>query len=301
MRFWNFKNLNDTESELRIEGEIVSDDDAWLYEWFGIQHAAPSAFRSALAEHKGKNLTVWVDSWGGDVFGGLGMYNAIKEHQGKVTVKIDGKAVSAGSIIAMAGDEVLMSPGSMIMIHNVWTITQGEAKDLRHQADVLDEIKEGLVNVYQQRTGLSRNKISRMMDEETWMSARKAIAEGFADGMLYGDVPAEEQVQNAFSLSRSAIMNSANTAMQRFFDFKADKKPAVGGVISGTPTARIGEGEVIVPLDSTKLSGELSKAIIEAINGKKQNTAENPAKNRVFDIQRRISVREKSFQSHRRN
>jgi ATP-dependent Clp protease protease subunit len=218
-KFWNFKNLSEEETELRIEGEIVSDDDAWIYEFFGVQHAAPNAFRQALAEHRGKNLTVWVDSWGGDVFAGIGIYNAIKEHKGKVTVKIDGKAVSAGSIIAMAGDEVLMSPGSMMMIHNVWGVAVGEAKDLRHQADVFDEIKEGLINIYQNRTGLSRNKISRMMDEETWMSARKAIADGFADGMLYTTTQTDDEpLQNAFSLSRLAIQNSADTAMRRFFE-----------------------------------------------------------------------------------
>lgn len=219
MRFWNFKNLSETDTELRIDGEIVSDDDAWLYEWFDIQHAAPNAFRSALAEYTGKNLTVWVDSWGGDVFGGIGIYNAIKEFKGKVTVKIDGKAVSAASVIAMAGDEILMSPGSMLMIHNPWTYAAGEAKDMRHRADVLDEIKAAIMNVYQQRTGLSRNKISRLMDEETWMSARKAIADGFADGILYGaSVEDEEPVQNAYSVSRTAVLNSANTAMQKFFE-----------------------------------------------------------------------------------
>jgi len=222
-RFWNFRSFRnesgEEEVELRIEGEIVSDDDAWIYEFFGVQHAAPNAFRQALAEHKGKNITVWVDSWGGDVFAGIGIYNALKEHKGKVTVKIDGKAVSAGSVIAMAGDEVLMSPGSMMMIHNVWTRVVGEAKDLRHQADVLDEIKEGLINIYQAKTGLSRSKISRMMDEETWMSARKAIADGFADGMLYTETQTDDEpIKNAFSLSRLAIQNSADTAMRRFFE-----------------------------------------------------------------------------------
>lgn len=216
-RFWSFKNLSDEEAELRIEGEIVSDDDAWLYEWFGINHTAPNVFREALAEHKGKNITVWIDSWGGDVFAAAGIYNALKEHRGKVTVKIDGKAVSAGSVIAMAGDEILMSPVSIMMIHNPWTRTIGEAKDMRHAADILDEVKETIINAYQLKTGLSRNKISRLMDEETWMSAKKAIADGFADGMLYTD-QASESVQNAFSFSRLAILNSAESAMRRFLE-----------------------------------------------------------------------------------
>lgn len=219
MSFWSFKNLTDGETELRIEGEIVSDDNAWLYEWFDIAHAAPNAFRQALSEYKGKNIIVWIDSWGGDVFAAAGIYNALKEHKGKVTVKVDGKAVSAASVIAMAGDEVLMSPASILMIHNPWTKAVGEAKDMRHQADVLDEVKETIINVYQAKTKLSRNKLAKFMDEETWMSARKAMAEGFADGILYTDTDSDEpRVENSFSFSRLAIQNSANIAMQRFFE-----------------------------------------------------------------------------------
>jgi len=226
--FWNFvRNAEQPEEiELRIEGEIVSDDDAWIYEWFGIPASTPNAFRQALSEHKGKNITVWIDSWGGDVFAAAGIYNALKEHKGKVTVKVDGKAVSAASVIAMSGDEVLMSPVSIMMIHNPWTGARGEAKDMRHMADVLDEVKETLINAYQAKTGLSRNKISRLMDEETWMSARKAMADGFADGMLYTAVSEEEPVQNAFSFSRLAIQNSVDSVMQRFIEeYRKHNKP----------------------------------------------------------------------------
>lgn len=219
MRFWNFnKNEASDSVELRIEGEIISDDDAWIYEWFDIPAASPNAFKSELAEYKGQDITVWIDSWGGDVFAAAGIYNALKEHSGKVTVKIDGKAASAGSVIAMAGDEVLMSPASILMIHNPWTGATGEAKDMRHAADVLDEVKETLVNVYQAKTKRSRNKISQLMDEETWMSAKKAVAEGFADGILYTEEQQEEPVHNAFSFSRLAIQNSASRAIQRFVD-----------------------------------------------------------------------------------
>jgi ATP-dependent Clp protease, protease subunit len=221
-RFWQFRNVSEEEAELRISGEIVSDDDAWIYEWFEIQHTAPNAFREALAQYRGKNLTVWIDSWGGDVFAAAGIYNALKEHDGKVTVKVDGKAVSAASIIAMSGDEVLMSPVGMMMIHNPLTGVIGEAKDLRHVADVLDEVKEAIINAYQTKTGLSRNKIARMMDEETWMSAKKAVSEGFADGILYTDDTATGEdgatVQNAFSFSRLAIQHSANAATRRFLE-----------------------------------------------------------------------------------
>lgn len=218
MKFWNFSE-QDERVELRIEGEIVSDDDAWIYEWYGIPAASPNAFRSALSEHKGKPITVWVDSWGGDVFAAAGIYNALKEHKGGVTVKVDGKAVSAASVIAMAGDETLISPVGILMIHNPWTVTVGEAKDMRHAADVLDEVKETIINAYVSKSGMSRSKVSRLMDEETWMSARKAKADGFADGILYeGAAIEDEAIQNSFSFSRLSIQNSASTAMRRFLE-----------------------------------------------------------------------------------
>jgi ATP-dependent Clp protease protease subunit len=217
-KFWNFINLSDEESELRIEGEIIDDGWAWIYEWFDEPYASPNSFRKALNEHKGKNITVWVDSWGGDVFAAAGIYNALKEHKGKVVVKIDGKAVSAGSVIAMAGDEVLMSPASILMIHNPWSRQAGESKDMRHAANVLDEVKETILNVYQSKTGRTRDELSKMMDEESWMSAQKAINEGFVDGMLYVATDEPVQVLNSFSLSRSAIMNSSDNVMTRFFE-----------------------------------------------------------------------------------
>jgi ATP-dependent Clp protease protease subunit len=218
MKFWNFvKNEATPEDiELRIQGEIVSDDDSWFYEFLDIPHANPNAFRDALKEHSGKNITLWVDSWGGDVFAAAGIYNALKEHKGLVTTKIDGKAVSAGSVIAMAGSTVKMSPAAIMMIHNPWSIALGEAKDMRHEADVLDQVKDSIINVYQQKTGRSRNKLSEMMDLETWMSAKAAKAEGFIDEILYSD--SAEVVENSYMLSKSAIQNSTENAMKLFME-----------------------------------------------------------------------------------
>lgn len=219
MRFWNFiQNSGDpNQVELRIEGEIVSDDDAWIYEWLGIAYSSPNAFRSELKEHAGKNITVWIDSWGGDVTAAAGIYNALKEHKGKVTVKIDGKAVSAASVIAMAGEDIEMSPVGIMMIHNPWTGVRGEAKDMRHVADVLDEIKETLINAYQMKSKKSRKKIAEMMDNETWMSAKTAMAEGFVNGVLYAGAD-ENQAQNSFMFNRTAIQNSASESVRRFIE-----------------------------------------------------------------------------------
>jgi len=227
MSFWKFINKAATENdpasvELRIEGDIVSDDDAWLYEWFGMSSTNPSAFKSELASHKGMPITVWIDSNGGDVFAAASIYNALKEHDGKVTVKVDGKAISAASVIAMAGSEILMSPVAVMMIHNPLTYAVGNMHELRHVADILDTVKDTIINAYQLKTKKSRNKISEMMDDETWMSAKAAMKEGFADNMLYAE--SNEQISDyapSMAFSRLAIQNSAKISIDRLRAFNS--------------------------------------------------------------------------------
>lgn len=148
-RFWNFIKNEATETlpeniELRIEGNIVDDDDSWLYEWFGIPCANPNTFRNELNQYSGKDIVVWIDSYGGSVFAATGIYNALMEHKStgaKVTTKIDSKAMSAATIPFMAGDDRLISPGGVFMMHNPLTNVQGYASDLRKMADVLDVVK----------------------------------------------------------------------------------------------------------------------------------------------------------------
>lgn len=220
MKFWNFIKNEATETtpetvELRIEGDIVDDGDLWLYEWFGEPATAPNAFKDELKEFKGKDLTVWIDSFGGSVFAGASIFNALKEHNGKVTVKVDGKAMSAASVIAMAGDEIIMSPVAVMMIHNPLTGAYGNQHDLRKVADILDQVKESIVNAYVTKTGRSREDISAMMDDETWMSANVAVKEGFADGVLYQDEPFDVQNMKEFSFNRLQVVNSASDSIKQ--------------------------------------------------------------------------------------
>ena len=155
----------------------MDDEDAWLYSWFGDPSASPIKFRTELSKHNNKPLTVWIDSYGGNVFAASGIYTALKEHKGGVTVKIDGKAMSAASVIAMSGDRILMSPTALMMIHNPITGAYGYAKDLRKAADVLDEVKETIINAYAFKSGRTRNSVSALMDGESYMSAKTAIKE----------------------------------------------------------------------------------------------------------------------------
>jgi len=228
-KYWEFtKNQGNPDEpvELRITGDIVDDERVWIYDWFGDDCTSPNAFRNELNEHAGKDLTVWIDSYGGNPFAGAGIYNALKEHDGKITVKIDGKAMSAASVIAMAGDEVLMSPVAMMMIHNPLTGIWGDQHELRKVADVLDEIKESIMNSYVIKTGMDRESVSNMMDEETYMSAEKAVANGFADGVMYSNGLFEAKNYKGLSFNRSGVLNSAHKSIQQAIELLDDKSKA---------------------------------------------------------------------------
>ena len=176
---------NPADGELDINGVISQDD------WWG-DEVTPAAFKKALAGMG--NITVRINSPGGDVMAGAEIYSALLEHRlngrGKVTVVVTALAASAASVIAMAGDEILMSPVAYMMIHNPWSVTFGDAHDMRHEAKVLDEIREGLITAYERKTGKDREALRRMLDQETWMSATTCVEEGFADGIWGGDIAA---------------------------------------------------------------------------------------------------------------
>ena len=146
----------------------------------------PALFRDELAKVSG-NLTVWLNSPGGDVFAASQIYSMLKSHKGKVTVKIDGIAASAASVVAMAGDETLIAPTAMMMIHDPSTCAMGNKADMEKAIILLDEVKESIINAYETKSHLSRNKIAKLMSDETWLNAKKAHEMGFVDGILFAD------------------------------------------------------------------------------------------------------------------
>ncbi|MFJ5625440.1 head maturation protease, ClpP-related [Peribacillus loiseleuriae] len=228
MKFWNFVKNEATETqpesvELRIEGDIVDDNHAWVYEWFGEPSASPNAFKNELNNYSGQDLTVWIDSYGGSVFAGASIYNALKEHKGKITVKVDGKAMSAASVIAMAGDEILMSPVAIMMIHNPLTGVYGDMHDLRKTADVLDTVKDSIINAYLTKTNKSQEEISQLMDIETYMSANDAVSRGFADGVLYQDQPLDVANMGAFTFNKEIVNNASQSIKQAIKLFEKPK------------------------------------------------------------------------------
>lgn len=177
-KFWNWIRDEDTgERILRLEGPVDEDD-------FWGDSVTPKAFRDELEAEDG-DITVWINSPGGSVFAAAEIYTMLLEYKGAVTVKIASIAASAASVIAMAGDTVLMSPTAMLMCHDPMTIAMGNAKDLEKAISTLNEVKESIINAYQHKTGLSRNKIAKIMEDETWMNAKKAVQLGFADAVLF--------------------------------------------------------------------------------------------------------------------
>ena len=146
----------------------------------------PALFRDELAKVSG-NLTVWLNSPGGDVFAASQIYSMLKSHKGKVTVKIDGIAASAASVVAMAGDETLIAPTALMMIHDPSTSAMGNKADMEKAIELLEEVKESIINAYETKSHLSRNKIAKLMSDETWLNAKKAHEMGFVDGILFAD------------------------------------------------------------------------------------------------------------------
>lgn len=183
-KFWNWKSrktLNQANEEvaervLELHGTIAEES------WFD-DDVTPQIFKDELNAGSG-DITVWINSPGGDCVAAAQIYNMLTQYKGNVTVKIDGIAASAASVIAMAGNTVLMSPVSMMMIHNPATVAFGDHAEMQKAIDMLAEVKESIINAYVIKTGLTRAKLSHLMDAETWMDANKAIELGFADDII---------------------------------------------------------------------------------------------------------------------
>lgn len=196
-KFWNWVKNEDNRT-LYFDGYIAQDS------WFD-DDITPKKFKAELLSDSG-DISVWLNSPGGDVFAASQIYTMLKEYAGKVSVRIDGLAASAASVIAMAGDEIIMSPVAMMMIHNPATVIFGEAADLQSGIKMLSEVKESIINAYEQKTNLPRNKISNMMDAETWFSAQKAVELGFADKILYA--PETNDAKEGFIFDKMTVTNS---------------------------------------------------------------------------------------------
>jgi ATP-dependent Clp protease protease subunit len=235
-KFWNWKSrktLNQANEEvaeriLELHGTIAEES------WFD-DDVTPQLFKDELNAGSG-DITVWINSPGGDCVAAAQIYNMLTQYKGNVTVKIDGIAASAASVIAMAGNMVLMSPVSMMMIHNPATVAIGDHAEMQKAIDMLAEVKESIINAYVIKTGLTRAKLSHLMDAETWMDANKAVELGFADDIITRaetkpntEVPDEEDEEDesteekeknptdSMLFSRKAINNALINKLEKHY------------------------------------------------------------------------------------
>ncbi len=199
-KFWAWVQKEDSgERTLYLEGVIAEES------WFE-DDVTPAAFKADLFAGNGP-ITLHINSPGGDCIAASQIYTMLMDYPHDVNVRIDGIAASASSVIAMAGTKVSMSPTSLMMLHNPFTVALGDSEEMRKAIQLLDEVKESIINAYEIKTGLSRARLSQMMDSETWMNAVKAKELGFCDEVLYQPEKADN-VENSFTFSRRAVTNS---------------------------------------------------------------------------------------------
>lgn len=200
-KFWKWMNQEPTTPEapaervLELNGTIAEDS------WFD-DDITPQMFHDELFAGSGP-VTIWLNSPGGDCIAASRIYSMLMDYKGDVTVKIDGVAASAASVIAMAGTVVLMAPTALMMIHNPATAAFGDHVDMEKAIELLDEVKESIINAYEIRTGLPRKQLSKMMDGTTWMNAKKAVELGFADGLLQDEKTVDDM--EAYEFSSNAV------------------------------------------------------------------------------------------------
>jgi ATP-dependent Clp protease protease subunit len=205
-QFWNWGSVPCEARDADENGGRVLYLDGTIAEesWWD-DDVTPALFKSELFADEG-DVTIWLNSPGGDCVAASQIYAMLMDYRGNVTVKIDGIAASAASVIAMAGTKVLMAPTALMMVHNPLTIAIGDSEEMQKAIGMLAEVKESIINAYELRTGLARVKLAHLMDAETWMNANKAIELGFADGVLEDGKRAA--TADTYAFSRRAVTNS---------------------------------------------------------------------------------------------
>ncbi len=201
-KFWKWINNARDSDEESTERTMFLDGTIAEESWFD-DDITPALFKEELFAGSGP-VTIWINSPGGDCIAASRIYSMLMDYPGNVTIKIDGIAASAASVIAMAGTSVLMAPTSLMMVHNPATVAFGDHKEMAKAIEMLDEVKESIINAYEIKTGLPRTKISHLMESETWMNAKKAIELGFADGMLEDEKKTASD-ENAYSFASKTV------------------------------------------------------------------------------------------------
>jgi len=217
------KAANSTDNTISIFDVIGSD-------YWG-EGVTANRIAGALRSMNGEDVTVSINSPGGDMFEGLAIYNQLREYSGKVTVKVLGIAASAASIIAMAGDEVQIGRGAFLMIHNCWVVAVGNRLDLARAAQDMEPFDRAMQDIYSARSGLDAETVSAMMDNETYIGGNDAVEKGFADRLLSADEISDGDESPAAALRKlDALLAKANTP-------RSERRKLLKSLSASTPGA----------------------------------------------------------------
>lgn len=201
----------------KIKNNASEASDVYLFNDIGTFGITAQSFIDEIKEYDNKELNIHINSLGGEVFEGMAIYSIIQRRKAKTTVYIEGIAASIASVIALAADEVIMSENSLLMIHNAWGGTQGDARDMRKQADVLDKITNEIAEVYVKKTNIPYDEVIEMMNEETWLTAEEAVALGFVNSI-------SEPIKVAAKYDVSRFKNITNKKMDTILSLTEKKK-----------------------------------------------------------------------------
>lgn len=190
--------------------------DVYLFDEIGLYGVTAQSFINDIKDYKEQPINLHINCVGGDVFEGMAIYNVLKKRTQKTTVYIEGIAASMGSIIALAGDEVIMSENSLYMIHNAWGGTMGEASEMRKYADILEKLSNESADIYVKKTGLPLEEVKEMMDKETWLNAEEALRFGFIDTISDAvKVAAKVDVSKFKNITSDKVKQTLNTNLKK--------------------------------------------------------------------------------------
>lgn len=209
--------------QVMIKSDIVDDQTAAFYQFFGMPAVSPSGVADVLNDGDGnEDVEVDVASNGGDVFAASEIYTMLKAYQGNVTINIQGLAASAASVISMAGDQVNISPTAQIMIHKAWSQPAGNADDLEHEASILNGIDQSIASAYEAKTGMKQSDLLQLMSNETWLTAQDAVDKGFADEIMFVD---DKRLQPVNAISHIPPKSAVNKLINLLYKADISEKP----------------------------------------------------------------------------
>lgn len=283
--------------KINVKGPIVTNSQKWLYDYLGMDSCAPKDIEEKLQEAAGEDVVVNINSNGGVATAGFEIYTLLKEYEGKVTAHIIGAAMSAASIIACAADECLISDVAIYMIHNAQSYAEGDYRDMDQEADALRQFNEAIINVYEKKTGKSREDLQELMDSNTYMSPARAIELGFVDGYMFNQSEPYNQIGlmalNAETpiISESAVqkLKQAVLLMEQQSGGKSTDSVMDDGDFNITNQGK--EGNTKMTLEEfLEKNPEEQAAVDKMVSDAKQSGLEEGAKNERTRLQELDSI-----------